>query len=104
MKKLNYIIGVIGVAFGLFMSGCASDGNQRSTGQVIDDTAIHTKAKAALINDPVVHGTDINVDVRRGIVTLEGAVNGEVAKRKAEDIVRGLDGVKGVENNIVVRK
>ena len=71
---------------------------------MIDDTAIHTKVKTALVNDPVVSGTAINVDVERGVVTLNGAVNGEVEKRKAEDIARGVSGVRSVQNNIVVRK
>lgn len=70
---------------------------------MIDDTAILTKAKAALINDPVVAGTDIDVDVNRGVVTLTGAVNGQVAKQKAQDIVAGINGVRSIQNNLLVR-
>ncbi len=88
----------------LVTTGCGSTSESRSTGQVIDDTAIHTKVKTALVNDPVVSGTAINVDVERGVVTLGGAVNGEVEKRKAEEIVRGVNGVRSVQNNIVVRQ
>jgi osmotically-inducible protein OsmY len=93
-----------GCALAIVFGGCASDGSQRSTGQVIDDTAILTKTKAALVNDPVVSGMAINVDVNRGVVTLDGAVNGTVEKQKAEDIARGVDGVRSVENNLVVRQ
>lgn len=91
-------------ALALMVAGCASDGNNRSTGQVIDDTAILAKTKAALVNDPVVSGMAINVDVTRGVVTLDGAVNGAVEKQKAEEIARGVEGVRGVANNIVVRQ
>jgi len=104
MKRLKQILAVAGVTGALFVAGCAGDGNKRSTGEVIDDTAIHTKVKAALLNDPIVHGSEIAVNVDRGVVGLSGAVNGDVEKRKAEEIVRGVDGVKGVENNIVVRR
>jgi hyperosmotically inducible protein len=104
MKYLKRIIGSLGFAAALVCAGCAGDSGHRSTGQFIDDTSIHTKVKAALINDPVVSGTQIDVQVDRGVVVLTGAVNGDVAKRKAEAIARGVDGVKGVENNIVVRK
>ena len=104
MKKLQRIFAITGVAASLFVAGCAGDANKRSTGEVIDDTAIHTKVKAALLNDPVVHGTSIGVNVDRGVVLLNGAVNGEVEKRKAEEIARGVDGVRGVENNIIVRQ
>jgi osmotically-inducible protein OsmY len=86
------------------MAGCASDGESRSTGQVIDDTAILGKTKAALLNDPIVSGMAINVEVDRGVVALNGAVNGEVEKRKAEEIARGVDGVRGVDNNLVIRQ
>jgi hyperosmotically inducible protein len=104
MNYLKRIIGILGFAAALACAGCAGDSGHRSTGQVIDDTSIHAKVKAALINDPVISGTQIGVEVDRGVVVLTGAVNGDVAKRKAEAIARGVDGVKGVENNIVVRQ
>jgi len=104
MNKLQKIFAITGVAAPLFFAGCAGDETKRSTGEVIDDTAIHTKVKAALLNDPVVHATSIDVNVARGVVSLNGAVNGDVEKRKAEEIVRGVDGVKAVENNLIVRR
>ena len=104
MKRVQKIIGSVGFAAAFFVTGCASDGSSRSTGQFIDDTAIHAKAKAALINDPVVSGTKINVEVHEGVVTLSGAVNGEVAKTKAEEIARGVDGVRSVQNELIVRQ
>jgi hyperosmotically inducible periplasmic protein len=104
MKSLKQILAVLGMTGALFVAGCAGDGSKRSTGEVIDDTAIHTKVKTALLNDPIVHGTEIAVQVDRGVVSLSGAVNGDVEKRKAEEITRGVDGVRGVENNIMVRR
>jgi osmotically-inducible protein OsmY len=104
MKSFKMILAALACAGVLFVTGCGSTEDSRSTGQVIDDTAIHTKVKAALVNDPVVSGTAINVDVERGVVILGGAVNGEVERRKAEEIVRGVNGVRSVQNNIVVRK
>jgi osmotically-inducible protein OsmY len=104
MKSFKNISAVLGCIAALFVTGCGSTSDGRSTGQVIDDTAIHTKVKAALVNDPVVSGTAINVDVERGVVVLTGAVNGDVEKTKAEDIARGVNGVRSVENNLVVRQ
>jgi hyperosmotically inducible periplasmic protein len=103
MKRIQKIVGGVTCAAALLFAGCASDGNKRSTGQFIDDASIHARTKAALINDPVVAGTKINVDVNRGTVTLTGAVNGNVAKQKAEEIARGVDGVRSVENQLIVR-
>lgn len=104
MKSLKIISAALVCTVALLVTGCGSTADSRSTGQVIDDTAIHTKVKAALVNDPVVAGTSINVDVNRGVVSLSGAVNGDVEKTKAEDIVRGIDGVRSVENNLIVRQ
>lgn len=104
MKSLKQISAALVCTAALFVTGCGSTAESRSTGQVIDDTAIHTKVKAALVNDPVVAGTAINVDVERGTVILSGAVNGGVEKTKAEDIARGVSGVRSVENNLVVRE
>jgi len=101
MKSIGKLLGTALVA--LIMVGCAGDRYSRSTGEVIDDRAIHTKVKAALINDPVVAGSAIDVDVNRGVVTLSGAVNGEVVKRKAADIVAGIGGVKSIQNDLMVR-
>jgi hyperosmotically inducible periplasmic protein len=103
MKTLKSITAAAGCAVALFMTGCASTDDSRSTGQVIDDTAIHAKVKTALLNDPVISGTAINVDVERGVVTLAGAVNGTVEKRKAEEVARGVDGVRSVQNKLIVR-
>jgi hyperosmotically inducible protein len=104
MNRLKKLFGICGVSAALFMGGCAGDDHSKSTGEVIDDTAIHTKVKAALLNDPVVHGSSIGVSVDRGVVSLNGAVNGDVEKRKAEEIARGVNGVRAVENNIIVRQ
>lgn len=104
MKQMKSWMGGIACALAIFTAGCAADGDQRSTGQVIDDTAILAKTKAALVNDPVVSGMAISVEVHRGVIRLSGAVNGAVEKQKAEEIARGVDGVRGVENNIVVRE
>jgi osmotically-inducible protein OsmY len=104
MKSFKTIFAALACMAALFVTGCGSTSDSRSTGQVIDDTAIHTKVKAALVNDPVVSGTAINVDVERGVVVLTGAVNGDVEKTKAEDIARGVNGVRTVENHLVVRQ
>jgi osmotically-inducible protein OsmY len=104
MKSFKQISAALACMVALFVTGCGSTSDSRSTGQVIDDTAIHTKVKAALVNDPVVSGTAINVDVDRGVVVLSGAVNGNVEKTKAEDIARGVNGVRSVENKLIVRE
>ena len=105
MKKIlkNSGLGLCAALAVFGMTGCASNGQHRSTGEAIDDASIHTKVKAALINDPVITGKAIDVSVNRGEVTLTGAVNGEAEHQKAVDTAKGINGVKAVVDKIVVR-
>ncbi|WP_193212902.1 mechanosensitive ion channel family protein [Luteolibacter marinus] len=43
----------------------------------------------------------VGVTVRNGVVRLEGQTSGEVAREKAEQVAKGLDGVVYVDNDIV---
>jgi osmotically-inducible protein OsmY len=105
MKRvLNSLLCALGVALAMGVMGCGSTAENKSAGQVVDDTTILAKTKAALLNDPVVSGRSIHVDVNRGEVTLTGGVNSDVEKKKAEDITVGIDGVRTVINKLVVRQ
>ena len=85
------------------IAACAGDRTSRSTGQVIDDTAIAAKVKSALIADPDVKGMKINVDVAQRVVELNGVADNATNRQKAVRIARNVEGVKEVRNNLVVR-
>jgi hyperosmotically inducible periplasmic protein len=72
--------------------------NQASA--VVDDAALTTKVKAALLADDQVKGTQINVDSNRGTVKLTGTVDTADQVRRAEDVARGVQGVQRIENNL----
>lgn len=82
------------------LAACAGGPDKKSAGEVIDDTAILAKAKAALVNDPEIKGTKIEVNVDRGNVTLTGVARSEHEKKKILDTVWGVKGVKGVQTDI----
>lgn len=88
---------------GALLTGCAGGRSKKSTGDYIDDAAITTKVKTALLRDPVVGGLAINVDTYKGTVQLSGTAKSETERSKAAEIARGVDGVLGVRNDIVVR-
>ncbi len=71
-----------------------------ATANVVDNAALTTKVKAALIADEMVKGTQINVDSNGGIVKLTGTVDtpGQVAR--AVEVAKGVQGVQRVENNL----
>lgn len=66
----------------------------------IDNAALTTKVKAALLADEMVKGTQINVDSNAGVVTLNGAVDSAAHMQRAEQIARGVSGVTRVQNNL----
>lgn len=80
-----------------------SDGGKRTTGEYIDDNVLHARVKTALANDPVVHSMKIDVEVNRGEVSLGGYVDSAAARNTAVELVRRIEGVVKVYNNLTVR-
>ena len=97
------------IATGLFVAslvavaGCASTPTKEGTGEYLDDTAITTKVKASIFNEPTLKSTEINVETFKGVVQLSGFVAQPADAAKAGDIARGVKGVKSVKNDIRVK-
>lgn len=85
-------------------TGSAGANASGSAERAIDDSVITTKAKSALLADTTVKGTDINVETNRGVVSLSGMVDNDRQRDRAASIVRGIDGVKSVENKMTVKQ
>lgn len=90
----------------VLLAGCAGmndgSGPTRTAGQAVDDATIGTKLKAALAADPELSALKINVDTTQGAVKLRGEVKTITLRRKAEDLARKIEGVKSVDNQLVV--
>ncbi len=76
----------------------------RTAGEVVDDGTITTKVKALLYEDDFLRGVAISVQTFDGKVTLIGAVDTYEHKRRAESIARSVHGVRGVNNNLEIKK
>jgi hyperosmotically inducible protein len=72
-------------------------------GNAIEDGAITAKVKTALLADPDVKGLKIDVDTKNGVVTLSGTVEKNANLDKAVTIARNTEGVKSVENQLIVK-
>ena len=83
--------------------GCSGDGYNKSTGEVIDDAAVTTKVKSALLGDPDVKGLAVKVKTYRGEVQLSGFVSTQAEKDRAGQVAQGVNGVQSVRNDIVVK-
>ena len=68
----------------------------------VSDSWITSKTKIALFADSRVPGTSVNVETQKGTVFLRGKVESDAAKSAAEDIAKGIDGVKSVKNELQV--
>lgn len=97
---------LIAVVAGVAMTSavaCASTRTQRAPGEQIDDAALLGSVKAALVADPVTKARQIEVDVHRGTVQLNGFVDSAREKSQATIVATGVEGVMKVENNLSVR-
>ena len=106
MRRLNSWRAWAGVIVAVMaVAGCAATPGKRSTGEVIDDTAITTKVKANLLADPQVSAFAISVETGRGVVSLTGIVNDEGERQRAIQIAQDVGGVKRVDaRNLFVRR
>jgi hypothetical protein len=82
---------------------CASTPKQESTGEVVDDSVITTKIKSSLAADEFLKSFQISVETRKGIVELSGFVNTQKDKDRAGQIARSVEGVKSVQNALIVK-
>lgn len=87
----------------VFLLGCASTSKQEGTGEYFDDTVVTTKVKAAILNEPSLKSAEINVETFKGVVQLSGFVNSQADINKAVEVVRKVNGVKSVKNDMRVK-
>ena len=100
IKTLSAIVLTIVVAS---MVGCAGTQTKSSTGEYITDSWITTKVKAALVEDPTVKASEVNVETFKGTVQLSGFVSNQAAISQASVVARGIQGVTAVKNDIRLR-
>ncbi|MBJ9591297.1 BON domain-containing protein [Burkholderia seminalis] len=81
----------------------ASSSSQSSTGTKIRDATITTKAKAELVGTSGLSAGDIHVKTRHGTVTLTGSVPDEQQRTQAVSVVKQVDGVQGVRDQLTIR-
>ncbi|HRK77162.1 MAG TPA: BON domain-containing protein [Thiobacillus sp.] len=104
MKKFNtYLSAVFLAATLVSVVGCSSTPRQEGTGEYIDDSVITAKVKAAILNDPTLKVTEINVETFKGVVQLSGFVNSQADINKAVEVTRGVRGVTSVKNDMRVK-
>jgi hyperosmotically inducible protein len=77
--------------------------SDESAGEVIDDSILTAKVKAALIADSATKAHQINVETQEGVVQLSGFVDNAAAKSAATNVAKSVSGVKDVKNELSVK-
>ena len=74
-----------------------------TVGQGVNDGWLHFKTRAALATTSGIRDSTINVDVANDVITLKGTVGTAEEKSKAETVAKGIEGQKGVKNELKVQ-
>src|SRR4051812_708381 len=83
----------------VFNTGCAVTQHRETAGAYAKDKEIAAKIKAKMYKDPVVKGTQVEVQCLNGEVQLSGFVDTQQAKDRAAEIAQSTTGVVTVHNN-----
>lgn len=76
--------------------------DERSIGQMWNDSTITTNVKSALVKDPNVNALSVDVDTLEGVVILTGVIETEDSAKRAVEIAQKMPGVRKVKNNLQV--
>ena len=79
------------------------DKGSSTIGQGIDDSWLWFKTRTALATTSDLRDSTINVDSVNSVITLRGTVASAAQKAKAEEVAKGIDGVKSVKNELQVK-
>ena len=90
------------IALMFLLTGCQAMTGE-TMGENIDDTTITTTVKAQLAAEKGTTLTRVQVDTNRAVVQLSGVVESAADRARAEQVTRGVGGVKGVVNNLQVQ-
>lgn len=83
--------------------GCAGTHSHEATGQYVDDSVITAKVKAAVLGEPGLKVSEINVETFKGVVQLSGFVSSRDDIKSAVRVASAVDGVKSVKNDMQLK-
>ena len=107
MSLFRRLSALIAAMAGVTAMGCAEpptrERPREGPREHVSDLSITTKVKAALVEDPRVRATEVNVDTYHGTVQMSGFVSSGAALFQAMQVVRGVKGVTGIKNDMRIR-
>jgi osmotically-inducible protein OsmY len=103
MKKALWMRLVVALVAAMTFAACSSTRTTESTGEYVDDSAITSKVKTALLGDAGLKSFDIGVETYKNVVQLSGFVNTNQLKARAAQVASSVAGVRSVRNDLVVK-
>ncbi len=102
MKNFKIATTLIAALMMTTVVGCASTSADKheTPGQYIDDAAVTTGVKAAIVKEPSLKVSEINVETYKGVVQLSGFVSSAENIATATTVARSVNGVKSVKNDL----
>jgi osmotically-inducible protein OsmY len=76
--------------------------DERGAGQRMSDAWIHTKVKTQFVGEDALENSDIDVDVKNGVVTLKGTVASAAGRERAKELARETEGVVRVDDRLTI--
>jgi hyperosmotically inducible protein len=84
-------------------TACTSTRTQKSAGETIDDGVISTEVNTALVADSLTKAHNIDVEVFKGRVQLNGFVGSNAERQQAVALTHKVKGVTAVDNNLALQ-
>ena len=85
----------------LTSAACAGNAiRDRNATAAMEDVTITARVKTALLNDPQLGATKIDVSTTDGVVTLSGTVRSAAEQARAIELTRQTPGVKDVKSSL----
>jgi len=108
MTKVRLSVGIlalalltVGINAATATAGSASvTATAEGQATAIKDGWLVTKLHSLFVPEDALSGSNIDVDVKAGMVTLQGTVPNAAARARAIAIAKGADGVKGVNDQM----
>ena len=75
----------------------------QTTGEYIDDSVITMMVKTAILNDPILNASHIEVTTVNGVVKLSGTVDSEQSIGRAMAVASSQKNVKSVQTDLIVK-
>ncbi len=96
-KRRLAVVAIVAFVLPTFAVACG-----KTIGETLDDATITTRVKTALLNDPDVNATRIDVNTTAGVVTLSGDVRSRTEADRAVELAHGVPGVKDVKSALKI--